>query len=195
MSATVDTAKLKYGTAEVRIYPSPSALGAAAAADAARIIADAVRERGRARIIVATGNSQLELIGALVKIPNVPWKSVEIFHLDEYVRMPRTNPSSFRYWIKKRIEDTVHPGIIRYIEGDAADLGAELQRYSNLLNEAPLDLAFVGFGENGHIAFNDPHVANFDDPLTIKPVLIDDASRKQQAKGTSRVRKRCRVRR
>lgn len=170
-----------YGSARVRVYPSREALGVAAAADAAQLIENSVRDRGRARIIVATGNSQLELIHALVRIPGVPWKAVEIFHLDEYVHMPRTNPSSFRYWIEKRIEEVVHPGIIRYIEGDAKDLGAELQRYANLLNDAPLDLAFVGFGENGHIAFNDPHVADFDDPLTIKPVLIDDASQRQQA--------------
>lgn len=181
MPAAEHVQELGYGSARVRIYPSREALGVAAAAEAAQVIENAVRDRGRARVIVATGNSQLELIHALVRIPGVPWKSVEIFHLDEYVHMPRTNPSSFRYWLKKRIEDVVHPGVIRYIEGDAKDLGAELQRYANLLNEAPLDLAFVGFGENGHIAFNDPHVADFDDPLTIKPVLIDDASQRQQA--------------
>lgn len=173
--------ELSFGTARVRIYLSAQAIGAAAATDAARIIADAVRDHGRARIIVATGNSQLELINALVATPGVPWKSVEVFHLDEYVRMRRTHPSSFRYWIKKRIEDTVHPGIIRYIEGDAPDIAAELDHYAQLLNEAPIDLAFVGFGENGHIAFNDPHVADFNDPLTIKPVMIDEASQRQQA--------------
>src|SRR6202051_2662936 len=142
-------ATLKYGTVQVRIYPSREALGAAAAADAAQIITNAVRERGRARIIVATGNSQLDLIHTLVEMPNVPWKSVEVFHLDEYVGMPNTHPSSFRLWIKRRIEDKVHPGTIQYMRGDAQDLDAEIERYTKLLNEAPLDLAFVGFGENG----------------------------------------------
>jgi glucosamine-6-phosphate deaminase len=181
MTTAEQPAALKFGTAQVRIYPSREALGAAAAADAARIITNAVRERGRARIIVATGNSQLELIGALVEIPNVPWRSVEVFHLDEYVGMPDAHPSSFRLWIKRRIEDVVHPGTIQYMQGDAPDLDAEIARYTKLLNQAPLDLAFVGFGENGHIAFNDPHVADFADPLTIKRVVMDDASRRQQA--------------
>lgn len=174
-------AALKYGTAQVRIYPSREALGAAAAADAAQIITNAVRERGRARIIVATGNSQLDLIHALAEIPNVPWKSVEVFHLDEYVGMPKTHPSSFRLWLKKRIEDKVHPATMQYMQGDAPDLEAEIERYTKLLNQAPIDLAFVGFGENGHIAFNDPHVADFADPVTIKRVVMDDASRKQQS--------------
>jgi glucosamine-6-phosphate deaminase len=177
----VTTAELTFGTARVQLYPSRQELGAAAAANAARIITNAVRERGRARIIVATGNSQLEMIHALVEIPNVPWNSVEVFHLDEYVGMPDTHPSSFRLWIKRRIEDTVHPGTIQYMQGDAADLDAEIERYTKLLNGAPLDLAFVGFGENGHIAFNDPHVADFSDPVTIKRVVMDDASRRQQA--------------
>ncbi len=174
-------AALKYGSAQVRIYPSREALGAAAAADAAQIITKAVRERGRARIIVATGNSQLDLIHALVEIPNVPWKSVEVFHLDEYVGMPDTHPSSFRLWLKRRIEDKVHPAAMQYMQGDAPDLDAEIERYTKLLNQAPIDLAFVGFGENGHIAFNDPHVADFADPVTIKRVVMDDASRKQQS--------------
>ncbi len=156
-------------------------LGAAAAADAARIITNAVQKQGRARVIVATGNSQLKLITALVEIPGVPWKAVEIFHLDEYVGMPATHPSSFRLWIKRRIEDKVHPGAVQYMQGDAPDLDAEIERYTKLLNQAPLDLAFVGFGENGHIAFNDPHVADFADPATVKRVVMDDASRKQQA--------------
>ncbi len=181
MATVGQPATLEFGTAQVRIYLSRQALGTAAAADAARIIMNAVREHGRARIIVATGNSQLELIHALVEIPNVPWRSVEVFHLDEYVGMPDTHPSSFRLWIKRRIEDVVHPGTIQYMQGDAPDLDAEIERYTKLLNRAPLDLAFVGFGENGHIAFNDPHVADFADPVTIKRVVMDDASRRQQA--------------
>lgn len=181
MPTAEQPAALKYGTAQVRIYPSRTALGAAAAADAARIITAAVRDRGRARIIVATGNSQLDMIHALVEIPNVPWKSVEVFHLDEYVGMPDTHPSSFRLWLKNRIEDKVHPGAMQYMRGDAPDINAEIDRYTKLLNEVPNDLAFVGFGENGHIAFNDPHVADFNDPVTVKQVVMDDASRRQQS--------------
>jgi glucosamine-6-phosphate deaminase len=173
--------ELLYGTARVRIYSSRAELGAAAAEDAARIIREAVNTRGRARLILATGNSQLDMIGALVQIPGVPWAAVEVFHMDEYVGMPETHPSSFRFWIRTRVEERVHPGVVQYLAGDAPDPEAEMERYSGLLNSAPIDLAFVGFGENGHVAFNDPHVAEFDDRKTVKRVLIDDASQRQQA--------------
>lgn len=169
------------GNARVRIYSSRVELGAAAAADAARIIQEAVAARGRARIIAATGNSQLDMIAALVQIPGVPWSSVEVFHMDEYVGMPDTHLSSFRYWIRTRVEELVHPGVVQYLAGDAVDPEAEMERYSRLLNAAPIDLAFVGFGENGHIAFNDPHIADFEDRKTVKRVLIDAASQRQQA--------------
>src|SRR5271170_2989432 len=115
MASVAQPTAFEFGTAHVRIYPSRQALGAAAASDAARIITNAVRERGRARIIVATGNSQIELIGALVEIPGGSWRSVEVFHLDEYVGMSNTHPSSFRLWIKRRIEDVVHPGTVQYM--------------------------------------------------------------------------------
>jgi glucosamine-6-phosphate deaminase len=173
--------ELLYGTASVRIFSSRAELGASSAEDAARIIREAVAERGRARIILATGNSQLDMIGALVKISGLPWTDVEVFHMDEYVGMPETHPSSFRFWIRTRVEERVHPGVVQFLAGDASDPEAEMQRYSDLLNAAPIDLAFVGFGENGHIAFNDPHVADFKDPKTVKRVLIDDASQRQQA--------------
>jgi glucosamine-6-phosphate deaminase len=173
--------KKSYGAAKVEIYPSRQALGIAAANQAEQIIREAVADHATARIILATGNSQLDMIAAVVEIPGIPWQAVEAFHMDEYTGMPATHPSSFRLWIKNRLEDRVHPGIVQYLAGDAPDLDAEMERYSRLLNAAPIDLAFVGFGENGHIAFNDPHVADFHDPATLKRVLIDEASQRQQA--------------
>jgi glucosamine-6-phosphate deaminase len=167
-------------SAEVRIYPTLHDLGAAAAAKAAEVINQAIDKSGRARVIVATGNSQLPLVEALVT-QDVPWQKVEIFHMDEYAGMSKDHPASFRLWIKSRVEDKVHPSRMNYLEGDAPDLDAEIQRYTRLLSEAPIDLAFVGFGENGHIAFNDPHVADFNDPAMVKRVILDDACRRQQA--------------
>ena len=140
----------------------------------------AIQGRGKARIVVATGNSQLNLVEALVQIPGLDWSRVEVFHMDEYVGMTGTHPSSFRYWIKLRIEDKVHPAKVNYMQGDAPDLDAEIERYSRLLRAEPIDLAFVGFGENGHIAFNDPHVADFEDPADVKRVSPDAVSRRQQ---------------
>ena len=171
---------LRFGTARVRIYPLQEELGHAAASQAARIMRDAIEDHGNARIVVATGNSQLHLIRALVEIPGLDWSRVELFHMDEYVGMPATHPASFRLWIKTLIEDKVHPGVVNYMQGDASDPDAEMERYSRLLRAEPIDLAFVGFGENGHIAFNDPHVADFDDPAEVKRVSPDEVSRRQQ---------------
>jgi glucosamine-6-phosphate deaminase len=175
-----DTQEFQCGNARVHIYPDRTALGTAAAERAAELIARAIERRQRARVIVATGNSQLPLVGALVQ-HKLNWKAVEIFHMDEYARMKADHPASFRLWIRTRVEEKVHPGKANYLNGDAPDLNAEMKRYSELLNAAPIDLAFVGFGENGHIAFNDPHVADFNDPATVKLITLDEASRRQQA--------------
>ncbi len=164
----------------VRVLRSAAEAGRAAAVRAAELIRQAIAKQGKARIIVATGNSQLPLVEALAE-ENLAWNNVEVFHMDEYAGMPPDHPASFRLWIKQRVEDKLHPSIVHYIQGDASDLKAEMRRYAGLLNAAPIDLAFVGFGENGHIAFNDPHVANFSDPETIKVVSLDEACRKQQA--------------
>jgi glucosamine-6-phosphate deaminase len=166
--------------AQVQICSSLRELGLAGAARAARLIRRAIDARGRARIIVATGNSQFPLVEALVQQP-VNWQAVEVFHMDEYVGISADHPSSFRYWIRTRLEERVRPAKTFYIEGDATNLDAEIERYSHLLLEAPIEVAFVGFGENGHIAFNDPHVADFNDPAILKEITLDPASRAQQA--------------
>jgi glucosamine-6-phosphate deaminase len=169
------------GTAQVRIFRSRQALGMAAALRAADLIGNAIDKKARARVMVATGNSQLETVGALVSLEGINWDLVEVFHMDEYVGIADSHPSSFRHWIRTRLEEKVHPYSVNYIAGDAADLDAEIDRYTNLLNAAPLDVAFVGFGENAHIAFNDPHVADFDDPVVLKRVTLDESCRRQQA--------------
>ncbi|HSU32375.1 MAG TPA: 6-phosphogluconolactonase [Bryobacteraceae bacterium] len=169
------------GVADVHVFHSRAALGAAAARRAAELIVSAIEKNGRARIMVATGNSQLDAIGALVRVEGVPWHAVEVFHMDEYVGISENHPASFRHWIRTRLADRVYPGQVNYIEGDAADLEGEIRRYSALLNGAAIDVGFVGFGENGHIAFNDPHVADFDDPVVLKRVVLDEACRRQQA--------------
>lgn len=169
-----------FGLAKAYVYPSKDQLGAAAAARASLLIRDAIARGGRARIVVATGNSQLELIAALARRSDIDWKSVEVFHLDEYVGLAASHPSSFRYWIRTRVENAVHPWKVHYLAGDSEDLDREIQRYSELLTSGPLHLAFVGFGENGHIGFNDPPVADFEDPAVVKRVTLDEACRRQQ---------------
>jgi glucosamine-6-phosphate deaminase len=166
--------------ARVEIFESVPDLGASAAARGAAIIREAIAKQGGARIIVATGNSQFEVIKALVPAEGIDWNRVEAFHMDEYVGLPESHPASFRHWIKTRVADQVHPRLVHYITGDAADPAEECRRYETLLNEAPIDLCLLGIGENGHIAFNDPHMADFYDPATIKVVELDERCRLQQ---------------
>jgi glucosamine-6-phosphate deaminase len=181
MADEEETKPLMAGSAVIRICESRRSLGAAAAERAANLIRRTIAERGQARIMVATGNSQLDLIEALTAAQDINWKRVDVFHMDEYVGIHADNPSSFRYWIRTRVEQKVHPARVNYIAADASDLDAEIERYSRLIYVAPIDVAFVGFGENGHIAFNDPHVADVNDPVLLKRVTLDEACRRQQA--------------
>ncbi|MGH9624151.1 MAG: glucosamine-6-phosphate deaminase [Bryobacteraceae bacterium] len=164
----------------VEIFPDGQSLGAAAAAKAASLIREAVQVRGEARILVATGNSQLQFIGSLAETQGINWSAVTIFHLDEYAGIAADHPASFRLWVKTRLVDRVHPRVVHYLRGDARNLQEEVNRYAKLIEEAPIDIAFAGFGENGHIAFNDPPVADFSDPVSVKLVTLEDASRRQQ---------------
>lgn len=166
-------------SSRVAVYADPKFLGAAAAARAAEILKQAIAARGRARVLLATGNSQIELATQLA-VMDLPWDKVEGFHLDEYVGIAADHSASFRRWIKTRYADRANFRSVEYLNGDAADPHAEAQRYARLLDAAPIDLAFVGFGENGHIAFNDPPVADFNDPLTVKQVELDHGCRMQQ---------------
>lgn len=130
--------------------------------------------------MVATGNSQIAFMDALTR-QSIDWNRVDVFHMDEYLGISDDHSASFRLWIKTRLEDKVHPRHMHYIQGDSPDPDAEILRYSALLEAAPIDVAFVGFGENGHVAFNDPPTADFNDPLTVKRVQLDEACRQQQA--------------
>jgi glucosamine-6-phosphate deaminase len=180
MSSQEPVRTFQFGQAKIAVFSSPQLLGVAAAERAANLITEAVQRNGTARVIAATGNSQIPLVESLVRQP-VPWNSVELFHMDEYAGMSAEHPASFRRWIRTRLAGEVHPKASYHIAGDAPDLDAEIKRYTDLLLAAPIDLAFVGFGENGHIAFNDPPVADFHDPLIVKRVVLDGACRRQQA--------------
>jgi glucosamine-6-phosphate deaminase len=179
MSQPFEVRRFRAGEAVVEVHDSPDSLGKAAALKAAQRINQSIARKGRARIIAATGNSQIPLVEAFTR-QDINWSAVEVFHMDEYVGVSADHPASFRRWIRERIEAKVHPGHMHYLQGDAPDLDAEIMRYTALLKEAPIDLAFVGFGENGHIAFNDPHEANFDDPATVRIATLDEPCRLQQ---------------
>jgi glucosamine-6-phosphate deaminase len=164
----------------VYVHRDVRALGRATAAAAADALRRAVAERGVAHAMFATGNSQLEFVERLVgATPDVPWSDVVVFHMDEYVGAGPDHPAGFQRWIRERIVDRVAPRDAYYLDG-LADPRAECERYAGLLRRHPLDLCCLGIGENGHLAFNDPPVADFDDPLTVKVVELEQACRRQQ---------------
>ncbi len=168
------------GAMRVSVLASGRAVGEAAAAHTADILTAAVQANGAARVILATGNSQLPFVEALRARAAIPWDRITAFHMDEYAGMSDAHPASFRRWIRERIEAPLRPRAVHYLAGDAPDLGAECARYEALLREAPVDLVCMGIGENGHIAFNDPPVADFADPAWVKIVELDEACRRQQ---------------
>jgi glucosamine-6-phosphate deaminase len=164
----------------VRVFDDDVALGRAPPHDAASAIAAAVGARGVANVMFASGNSQFMFLDALVARDDVPWASVVAFHMDEYAGLPASHPASFQRYMRERIAARVPIGTFHYLQGDAPDAAAEAARYAGLLRAHPLDLCCLGIGENGHLAFNDPPVADFDDPLDVKLVELDDACRHQQ---------------
>jgi glucosamine-6-phosphate deaminase len=163
----------------IRVFNDKTTLGHSAAEQAANAIRRAIADRGQARIIAATAASQLEFLDALTKAPDIDWSKVEAFHLDEYIGLPITHPGSFR---KMFMEQLVQKTGIRHyhlLDGDAADPAAVIRKVGEQLASTPVDIAFLGIGENGHIAFNDPPADfNTQDPYLI--VNLDEACRQQQ---------------
>jgi glucosamine-6-phosphate deaminase len=163
----------------LRVFKDKTMLGRAAAEQAANAIRGAIFEQGKARIIAATAASQFEFLDALTKEPGIDWNQVEAFHLDEYIGLPITHPGSFRKMLMEQLVNKT--GIKRYhlLEGDAPDPPAAIREVGKQLASAPIDIAFLGIGENGHIAFNDPP-ADFDTEEPYIIVNLDQACRQQQ---------------
>jgi glucosamine-6-phosphate deaminase len=162
----------------LKVFNDKVSLGKAAAEQAATAIRRAIREHGQARVIAATAASQLEFLDALTKASDIDWQKVELFHLDEYIGLPITHPGSFR---KMLVEQVIQKtGITRYhlLDGDG-DAPEVVRRASAALASAPVDIAFLGIGENGHLAFNDPP-ADFETKEPYIIVNLDDACRMQQ---------------
>ena len=164
----------------VNVYEDVAELARAAAYDAADALRTAIGQRGAANVMLATGNSQLVFLAELVTYTDVDWGRVTAFHMDEYVGLPPTHSASFQRYMRERVAANVPFKEFHYLHGDTGDAEAEARRYADLLRAHPLDLCCCGIGENGHLAFNDPPVADFDDPLDVKIVALEDASRRQQ---------------
>jgi glucosamine-6-phosphate deaminase len=166
------------GKVNLRVFPDKYSLAREAAAQAGSTIRNAIRGHGTARIIAATGASQFEFLDELTKAASIDWSLVEMFHLDEYLGLPATHPASFRKYLRERLINKV--GIVHHHlldgEGDSRRVIAEV---SAEIRKAPIEVAFVGIGENGHLAFNDPP-ADFDTRESYIAVGLDEACRKQQ---------------
>lgn len=171
---------MKVDNLKIEIFETRKEMGE----NAAKMVADKIREMQETKeyinIIFASAPSQNEFLAALSEEKGISWKQINAFHMDEYVGLPADASQNFGNFLKVKLFDKIPLNSIFYIDGNATDIDLECKRYEGLLNEYPTDIVCMGIGENGHIAFNDPHVADFNDPDLVKKVALDIASRQQQ---------------
>lgn len=171
---------LQFDQLHVEIYPDQDAAGRAGAEYVGSKLQEIIAEKGDANIILATGNSQLAFLRVLCSLPGIEWNKVRIFHMDEYVGISPTHPASFVRYIQEKVVDLVQPLAFFPIRGDTGDPQAVCDEYEKLLKEYPADICCMGIGENGHLAFNEPHDADFEDPKRVRLITLDERSRRQQ---------------
>ena len=171
---------LQIDSLPVRIHPTQVEMAADVAREAKQILSDALARQPTASVIFAAANSQMQSLDALVKLGGIDWSRVVMFHMDEYLGIDAQHSASFRRFLRERVEDRVKPQAFHGIEGETLQPLSECERYSRLLRAQPIDLCLLGIGENGHLAFNDPPVADFADPHLVKIVKLDDDCRQQQ---------------
>jgi len=164
----------------VNIYENRALMGLAAADVVCNRIIKLLTEQEFVNIIFAAAPSQNEFLAALTESKTVEWSRINAFHMDEYIGLPKNDAHTFAYFLHGKIFSQLNFHSINYINGNAGDLNGECDRYAKLLQQYPADIVCMGIGENGHIAFNDPHVADFNDPLKVKIVTLDTACRQQQ---------------
>jgi len=158
----------------IKITDNPVELGKVSAAAAIEGIINAIKQKGQANVILATGASQFETLKNLVEDTTIDWSKVVMFHLDEYIGLPETAPASFRKYLKERFLNLVSPLKASYLVNGETDPEGECKRLNQIITDHPIDVAFVGIGENGHLAFNDPP-ADFD---TVSPYIVVDLDEK-----------------
>ncbi len=185
---SIDTQVTKVGDLSIRIAQDLHGLTEDAATLARDYLQSKLEQQETVRIILATGNSQLKFLEEMVKptskaIASVDWSRVILFHLDEYLGIGANHPGSFRHYLCSKVEQQVKPRRFNYIEGDAAQPLAECSRYSDLLQQQAIDLCLLGIGDNGHLAFNEPSVADFNDSQLVKLVKLETTTRQQQVNG------------
>ena len=157
---------LQMDSLPVRIYDNQTDLAQDVARLAHEYLTAVLKRKGSAAAILATGNSQIKFLEQLIAIRGIDWSRITLFHMDEYLGIDANHPASFRRYMRERVEQRVKPKVFHYIAGDAALPLDECSRYRRLLEAQPIDLCCLGIGENGHLAFNDPPVADFTDPVS-----------------------------
>lgn len=172
--------EMQAGKLKVKAYDSRQSMGVAAAKEAAAAITQVLSSRSECNIIFAAAPSQNEFLAALIEDQSIEWSKINGFHMDEYIGLDPEAPQGFGNFLKNRIFSKVPFKTVNYINGNEINYEAECARYSELLKQNPPDIVFMGIGENGHIAFNDPHVALFNDDKMIKVVDLDEKCRNQQ---------------
>ncbi|NMG06096.1 glucosamine-6-phosphate deaminase [Brasilonema sp. UFV-L1] len=165
---------------QVQIFNSEVELAQDVAGIVQKHLQHTLEHKDAVAVLLATGNSQMKFLDALIALNGVDWSRITCFHLDEYLGISADNLASFRRYLHERVEKRVKPKEFHYIEGDAMQPLTECDRYTKLLQAQPIDLCCLGVGENGHLAFNDPAVADFNDPYTLKLVKLDTVNRQQQ---------------
>lgn len=172
--------KLTVDTLATHIYDTEEALALGAVQMGADYLQQVLKEKSEATLLLATGNSQRQFLESLITIPEIDWSRLRLLHLDEYLGIDGNSPASFRFYLHERVEKHVHPKEFHYLNGDALEPLAECDRYTQLLQAQPIDLCCLGVGVNGHLAFNEPQVANFRDPYWVKLVRLDQQTRWMQ---------------
>ena len=166
----------------VKIFSNLEELSQNAARLATEYINSLLAQQEIVSIVLATGNSQLQFLDALVT-SNLDWSRIVLFHLDEYLGIPPNHPGSFRYYLSSKVEQRIKPHKFYYIQGDALEPVTECSRYTQLLQKHSIDLCMLGIGNNGHLAFNEPSVADFQDKEIVKIVKLETQTRQQQVNG------------
>jgi glucosamine-6-phosphate deaminase len=164
----------------VRVYATLNDMAEAAAHSAHECLAQAVRDQGFGTAILASAASQVRFLDILTSLAELDWSRVTLFHMDEYLGITADHPASFRRFLREKVAQRINPRACHYIAGDSPLPLDECGRYAQLLRAQPIDLCCLGIGENGHVAFNDPPVAAFDDQHIVKIVGLDEACRRQQ---------------
>jgi glucosamine-6-phosphate deaminase len=176
----MEVKQVEVGTLKLQIYASAKAAGEAAALSTAQTLKQLEETASEIAVIFATGASQLETLHALTSMPDLPWRKVRGFHLDEYIGIDENHPASFRRYLRERLTHRVPMREFFEIDGSTPDPDHVRREYVGELSAADPQLCLLGIGENGHLAFNDPSEADFEDPEAMKVVTLDDACRQQQ---------------